>query len=300
MSTRHNPKHPTMTYPAQHRLAGLALEAVGVLPSGRPVWPIMGGAPEPGEGGDGGGDNGGAGGDQGGQGGTGGAGGQGGDTGSGDDGRTFRQADIDRIVSQRLADQKRAHDREVQQAREDAGKSDTQRIEAERDRAVTRADTAVAKAGPKVAQALAQVAAITAGGRGDRAAAIVRQADLEGVVEFDGDDWTVDTEKVTAAIDKVLGEYPEWKVDTGTGGDQGGQGGTGGEGGQGGEQQRGTERHGQQSGGDLKGGSGDGTTLEAFQRMSMGERATLAAQDPEAYRRLSDSEIAERGKHRAR
>ena len=38
--------HPTRRYPAQHPLAGLALRAVGVLPSGRVVWPIMGGSPD--------------------------------------------------------------------------------------------------------------------------------------------------------------------------------------------------------------------------------------------------------------
>jgi hypothetical protein len=35
-------------------------------------------------------------------------------------------------------------------------------------------------------------------------------------------------------------------------------------------------------------------TLAAFQRMTMGERGTLASEKPDEYRRLSDAEIADR------
>ncbi|MEU0492570.1 DUF4355 domain-containing protein [Nocardiopsis sp. NPDC006139] len=70
------PTHPTT-----------GLRAIGVLPSGRPVWPVLGGSGE-GEGGAG----------EGGQG-----GGDGGQNGAGAGDRTFNQADVDRIVQQRLA-----------------------------------------------------------------------------------------------------------------------------------------------------------------------------------------------------
>lgn len=46
MNTSQAPLHPVLRYPAQHPLAGLALRAVGTLPSGRVVWPIMGGSPD--------------------------------------------------------------------------------------------------------------------------------------------------------------------------------------------------------------------------------------------------------------
>lgn len=62
------------------------LRAIGVLPSGRPVWPVLGGSGEgegaPGEGGQGGGDGG---------------------QNSGGENRPLSQADVDRIVQQRLA-----------------------------------------------------------------------------------------------------------------------------------------------------------------------------------------------------
>lgn len=203
---------------------------------------------------------------------------------------TYTRDDVTRIVEQRVGELTRRHEQALQQAREDAGKSDTARLEAERDRAVERAESAAKKAAPKVAQALAQVAAIAAGGRPDRAAAIVRQADLDGVAKFEGDDFTVDESRMSDAIAKVLDEYPEWKAegsgDGGNGDDGKGKGGDE----NGGQQQRRESR----SGGDLGGGGSGDVDLATFKRMSMGERGTLRASDPEAYRRLADAEIAER------
>ncbi|MCX2753087.1 hypothetical protein [Gordonia sp. 4N] len=66
-----------------HPITGL--HAIGFTRRG-PIWPVMGGAPD---GGDGGGDG----------------NGSGGDGGEGGDGKTFTQADVDRIVGQRLARQ---------------------------------------------------------------------------------------------------------------------------------------------------------------------------------------------------
>lgn len=86
------------------------LQAIGVLPSGRLVWPVKGGSGEGGSdggaggaGANGGGTGGGSGsGDGGGAGAGGGTGGQGGGT----DNKTFTQAEVDRIVGDRLAREK--------------------------------------------------------------------------------------------------------------------------------------------------------------------------------------------------
>lgn len=242
--------------------------------------------------------DGGTGGDNGGQGGgdNGGTGNAGtGDTGTGtggtDTGRSFTQADLDRVVTERIAAEKRKHDRELEQARTDAGKSDTQRLEVERDRAVEQGKAASTKAAEKVANALAQVGAIAAGGRPDRAAAIVRQADLDGVAKFDGDDFTIDESRLTDAIGKVLTEYPEWKADAGDAGK-----GKGDDAGKGGDE-AGKGKHGDASGGDLGGGRSGEVTLDAFKRMNMTERGKLAAEDPDAYRRLADAEIDGNSRH---
>lgn len=102
------------------------LRALGVLPSGRPVWPVLGGAPDNGSGGSGagGGEGGSSGANAGGTGGGGqnaggqsggsnGAGSGGGNNtgGSGDNGgeggKRFDQADVDRIVAERLGREQR-------------------------------------------------------------------------------------------------------------------------------------------------------------------------------------------------
>jgi hypothetical protein len=84
MSALSLPIHPTT-----------GLRALGVMPSGRIVWPVLGGSGE----GDGGGAGSGAAGDGGGkgEGGSSNGGGQ-----NGDAGKTFTQADLDRIVAERL------------------------------------------------------------------------------------------------------------------------------------------------------------------------------------------------------
>lgn len=204
-------------------------------------------------------------------------------------GPKFTQADIDRVVTERMAAEKRRHDRELEQAREDAGKSDTQRIEAERDRYKTQAEQAAQKAAPKVAQALAQVAAIAAGGRADRAAAIVRVADLDGVAKFDGDDFTIDESRLTEAIGKVLTEYPEWKGEAPKPDDEGK-----------GDEGDGKPKHSDSSGGDLNGGRSGELTLDTFKGMTMTERGKLASEKPDEYRRLADAEIDANRKHSSR
>jgi hypothetical protein len=265
MSKRALPKHPTMRYPAQHRLAGLALEAVGVLPNGRPVWPIMGGDGT----------------------GEGGEGEPAGDDGKGDDGekpkptppadgKTYTPAELSAAIEKRVGELTRKHEAALEQIKGDAGKSDAQRLEAERDRATEAAKAAQQKAAPRVAQALAQVAAIAAGGRADRAAAIVRQADLDGVAKFDGDDWTIDETKMGEAIGKVLTEYPEWKADEKGDADKD-------------KDKEKPER--KLSGGDLGGGGTGALSSDQFAKLDMAGRMKLKAEDPEQYRKLADAEI---------
>lgn len=197
-------------------------------------------------------------------------------------GKTYTADQLTQAIEARVGELTRKHQQELEQAKSDATKSDTQRLEAERDRANERAEAAAKKAAPKVAAALAQVAAIAAGGRPDRAEAIVKQADLDGVAKFDGDDFAVDTARLDEAIGKVLEAYPEWKAEAPKeekkGGDQGQE--------QPGQQQR------QRSGTELGGGSTGGeVSLDQFKRMGMAERSKLKAEDPETYRRLADAEI---------
>lgn len=115
--------------PALPRHPFTGLQALAVLPSGRPVWPVQGGDERAGEGG---GDGGG----------TGQNGGQGGGSGTGDNGggggeRTFTQAELDRIISDRISrerekysdyDQLKAAAGELEQIK-DADKTELQRAQ---------------------------------------------------------------------------------------------------------------------------------------------------------------------------
>lgn len=202
-------------------------------------------------------------------------------------GPKFTQADIDRAVQTRLADVTRKHEKALEDARADVTRTDTQRLELERDRAVEQGKAAATKAGEKVANALAQVAAIAAGGRADRAAAIVRQADLDGVAKFDGDDFTIDESRLSDAIGKVLTEYPEWKGDAAP--DDKDK-----------DADKDKPKPPAASGGDLNGGRTGELTLDEFKGMSMGERGKLAADEPDTYRKLADAEIDGNRKHTRR
>lgn len=140
----------------------------------------------------------------------------------------FSQADLDRIVGERIAAEKAKHDKALADAQALAGKNETEKLTIERDQATARAQEATQKAAERVAKTEAKVAAIAAGANPDRLAAIVRNADLSAAVK----DGEVDEAAVKAAIDKVLTEYPEWKAKPGgptqSGGEMNGGGGDGG------------------------------------------------------------------------
>lgn len=125
----------------------------------------------------------------------------------------FSQADLDRIIGERVAAEKTKHEKALADAQALAGKNETEKLTIERDQATQRANEATQRAAERVAKTEAKVAAIAAGANPDRLAAIVRNADLAAAVK-DGD---VDENAIKAAVEKVLTEYPEWKKATGTG-----------------------------------------------------------------------------------
>lgn len=119
----------------------------------------------------------------------------------------FTQADLDRIVGERVAAEKAKAQKALEEAQALAGKNETEKLTIERDQANQRATEVQQKAAERVAATEAKVAAIAAGANPDRLAAIVRNADLAAAVK----DGEVDEAAVKAAVDKVLTEYPEWK-----------------------------------------------------------------------------------------
>ena len=138
----------------------------------------------------------------------------------------FSQADLDRIIGERLAAEKAKHDQALADAQALAGKNETEKLTIERDQAVQRATETQTKAAERVAKTEAKVAAIAAGANPQRVDAIVRNADLAKAVK----DGEVDEAAVKAAVDAVLKEYPEWKATattTASGGELNGGGGKG-------------------------------------------------------------------------
>lgn len=158
--------------------------------------------------------------------GSGGAGGdEGGDEGNegtegtqvgGDAGRTFTQADVDRLVAREKKRAAEAERKRLEDEAAKAGQSEVDRLKsdlAERDKAVA---AATERANRRAISAEAQVQALAAGIRADRVAAAIRLADLSGV-ECD-DDGEPDVETIKASIQAILKDYPEWAASASGGG----------------------------------------------------------------------------------
>jgi hypothetical protein len=138
----------------------------------------------------------------------------------------FTQADLDRVLQTRLAEEQGKWQKKLDDAAALAGKNETEKLTIERDQANARAQETAQKAAERVAKTEAKVAAIAAGANPQRVDAIVRNADLAGAIK----DGEVDEAAVKAAVGKVLGEYPEWKATattTASGGEMNGGGGSG-------------------------------------------------------------------------
>ncbi|TFV91397.1 DUF4355 domain-containing protein [Blastococcus sp. CT_GayMR16] len=124
----------------------------------------------------------------------------------------FTQADLDRVLQTRLAEEQGKWQKKLDDAAALAGKSETDKLTIERDQAKAAATETTQKAAQRIAQTEAKVAAISAGANPERVTAIVRNADLDSAVK----DGEVDEAAIKAAVEKVLTEYPEWKATAGS------------------------------------------------------------------------------------
>ncbi|MEU8196345.1 hypothetical protein AB0C10_21415 [Microbispora amethystogenes] len=185
----------TSIYLPIHPFTGL--RAIDVLPrSGRIVWPVLGGS------GDG---DGGAGDEGQGQGGDGGQAGDG-----GDEGKTFTQADLDRVVAERLA-RERSKFADYKDLKAKASQFDelTASQQTETEKAVAKArEEAKAEALAEVRRdrVLDKIEVLAAGRFADPEDAKLRLA--ARLDEFVGDDGQTDTKAVEGALSKLLTEKP--------------------------------------------------------------------------------------------
>lgn len=185
---------PTRT-PALARFAdGLPIQPIGFLPSGRPVYPIAGGAED-------------------------GAGDDKGDDGKGGD-KTFEpiasQADLDRILGERLARERakfadyadlktkaEAHDKALEAARTDQEKAVEAAKSEGRTEALTAANTRLVSA---------EARALAAEARFRNPALAVKAIDTSGIKV--ADDGTVDADAIKAAL-KTLADAEPYLIDDG-------------------------------------------------------------------------------------
>jgi hypothetical protein len=139
----------------------------------------------------------------------------------------FSQADLDRIIGERLASERAAWQKKLDDAAELAGKSETEKLQTQLEQANNRATETQQKAAQRVARTEAKIAAQSLDARPDRLDAILKQADLSKAVRDDGE---VDDAAVRTAVEAVLKDYPEWKKSSTTsqsGGELNGGGGNG-------------------------------------------------------------------------
>lgn len=118
---------------------------------------------------------------------------------------------INRILSERLAAEKKKHDQALADERAKAGKTAEEKAELERAQAERDSKEKITAAQTRAVQAEAKGIARDLGARPDRLAAILKQADLSKAATDDGD---VDEAAVKTAVEAVLKDYPEWKADT--------------------------------------------------------------------------------------
>jgi hypothetical protein len=125
---------------------------------------------------------------------------------AGDAGKTFTQAEIDKIAAKARKDGAATAKAEAAAAAAAAAMTAEEKLKADAKAADDRATEAISRANRVLVQAKAEVAAATAGATGDNVEAVTRLADLSGV-DVD-DDGTVDAESVKAAITLVKGKFP--------------------------------------------------------------------------------------------
>lgn len=125
----------------------------------------------------------------------------------------FTQADLDRIIGERVAAEKAKHDQALKDAQALAGKNETERLQTQLEQANAKVADTTQKAAQRIARTEARGVARDLDVRPDRLDAVLKQADLAAAI---GEDGEVDEAKVKAAVEKVIADYPEWKKTTTT------------------------------------------------------------------------------------
>lgn len=157
------------------------------------------------------------------------AGGDGGNAGGGDT-KTFLQTDVDKIVSDRLAREKKKIEADLKAAlkaeADKAAMTEAEKLKADKEEAEGKASEATKAANARIINAEARITANDLGVKADKLAYVLKLADLSGVTV--NDDGEPDAVAIKAAIEAVLKDLPELKTGSKQGDSQMGGGGFGG------------------------------------------------------------------------
>ena len=149
--------------------------------------------------------DGGAGGGAGGESDGGGAGGKGGEGGD----KAFSQADVDKIISQRLAREQKAWETKMAEEKKKSEMTEQEKLKAAAAEAEGKGKAAIDAANARLVTAEARVIASSAGVPAEKIAYVLKLADLSGI-EVD-EKGNVNEKLVKSAIEAVLKDLPELK-----------------------------------------------------------------------------------------
>lgn len=123
------------------------------------------------------------------------------------EGKTFTQADVDRIVGDRLKRERKDWESKVEEERRKAVMTEAERLQTERSEAEEKAKSAIESANRRVVEAELKAHASAAGIKAERLDYVLKLADLSGIAVTD--DGRPDSTAVRAAVSMVTRDFPE-------------------------------------------------------------------------------------------
>lgn len=186
---------------------------------------------------------------------------------NGDAGKTFTQADLDRLINERIQrERKTFEDRQAEQNKKLAqalGLAEDDADTVDPAKALEEAQTTAAKAQERADHAEAKVLAAAAGIKPERVAAFVKLCDISGALkDVDRTDAKAVEAALQAAVKQGVEEYPEFVGTTLPA----------------------------SSGSDRAGSQPQSVTVEQFKKMDVDERTKLYQEQPGLYRQLREQE----------
>ncbi len=140
--------------------------------------------------------------------------------GPGEEKSSFTQEQVNSIVNKQLRAAQKKWQKEQDEKAAKAKMSETEKLEAEKKEAEEKAQAIQKAAGQRIIKAEAKIKAAAAGVKSERVGAFVKLLDLSDIDV--GDDGEPDADALKAEVEKVLGDFPEFKGDGRGGGSSGG------------------------------------------------------------------------------